>query len=83
MTKYVVQTEGETDALIERLTESIRIEWTDGITTKYCDKIKHPTLALWATIIQPTYEGYFTSDEINNSVELSGDWFLTLDITPE
>ena len=54
--------------------------FTDGVTVKYADIISHPTQELFALIVHPLYLQYFTPDEINAAVELTSDWFPTVDI---
>lgn len=61
-------------ALNERITTDSIPEWTDGVTDNYCDVLKHPTQNLWAIIIQPGYEDFFTSAELNAAQELTSDW---------
>lgn len=49
--------------------------FTDGITKNYCNVLKHPTEDKWAIIIDKTYLHIFTEQELNNSQELTEDWF--------
>lgn len=64
-------------ALNDRITFDLRTLWSDGITNNYCEVKKHPTQDLWAVIIEPNYEKYFTQQELNSSVELTSDWNTT------
>jgi hypothetical protein len=49
--------------------------FSDGYTTRYCDILKHPTQNLWAVVIDVYYTQLFTQEEIDNSVELTPDWY--------
>lgn len=63
-------------ALNNRITSDLKPKWTDEITNNYCDILKHPTQDLWAIIIQPGYENYFTQSELNAAQELTPDWII-------
>lgn len=51
-------------------------DFKDGVTTTYCNVRKHPELDKWAIVIAEKYQGLFTEEEINNSVELTEDWII-------
>lgn len=47
----------------------------DVNTTAYAVPIKHTTQDLWAVPIDENYKYLFTDEEIENSQELTADWF--------
>ena len=53
--------------------------FTDGVTIRYADALKHPTLDQWALILHPSYLQYFTQEEIDSAVDLTSDWFPNFD----
>lgn len=73
--KYIVfNSEQEAISLNNRVTNSLKHLWTDGVTTSYSNILKHPTQQLWAIVIEPGYENYFTEIEISVAISLSDDW---------
>lgn len=65
----------DANTLNRRITEAASEQWTDSITNNYCIPKKHPERNEWAVIIQPGYEQYFTTEELNSAIELTEDWF--------
>lgn len=49
--------------------------WGDSLTNKYCVIKKHPNQQLWAVILDEKHKDLFTEEDVNNSVELTIDWF--------
>lgn len=74
MGKYIVFN-NEADAVALNEAKTALIPWTDGITNNYCIPKRHPERNEWAVIIQPGYEQYFTTEELNSAIELTEDWF--------
>jgi hypothetical protein len=78
MQKFIVfNTKSEADSLNAEITMKIMPSFTDGITNNYCDVKKHPQQELFAVVVDPNYIQYFTEEEIDSSVELSQDWFIS------
>ena len=74
-TKYLIYTTAiEAETKQSKVTSDCNFD--DGVTTRYADVLKHPTLDQWALIVHPMYLQYFTQIEIDSSVVLSSDWFL-------
>lgn len=77
MNYIVFNNSASANALNDRITFDLQNVWSDGITNNYCEVKKHPTQELWAVIIEPNYEQYFTQQELNSSVQLTSDWNTT------
>lgn len=54
-------------------------QYTDVITTKYCDVIKHTADDLWAVVVDMRMSQLFTAQEISSAQELTYDWFPIID----
>jgi len=82
MSKFIIfNSIDDADIVNNRITDNVKVNWVDGITNKYSQPIKHPEQNLWALVIDDNYKQYFTQEEINNSVELTNDWFVINVIT--
>lgn len=66
---------------IEQINDLLRPTWTDGVTQSYAEPEKHPSAELWALIIEPGYEQYFTEQEISLAVEKDESWFPKIEMT--
>lgn len=65
----------EAEIINNRITNDLIPEWNDGITDKYCVPFLHPTDGRAAIPIEQRYIDKFSQEEINNSQELTQDWF--------
>jgi hypothetical protein len=74
MSKYIIYS-AQTEAVNREQKVTDDAMFSDGYTTRYCDILKHPTENLWAIIIDENYKHLFTQNEIDNSIELSTDWY--------
>lgn len=74
MNYVVFNNSQDAHALNSRITSQLLGSWSDGITNNYCEVKKHPVQDLWAVIVEPIYEQYFTQQELNSSIELTSDW---------
>lgn len=72
--KYLVYTDQNTAQIRENQITAL-CNFKDNVTTQYAEILQHPTEQLWALIIDPRYEKYFTLYELNNAVILTSDWF--------
>jgi hypothetical protein len=65
----------EANSLNINITNLLKSNWKDGVTSTYCEIKKHPKKELYAVVIDKNYKNLFTEEQINSSIELSEDWF--------
>lgn len=77
MDKFIIfNTLENAQVLNNRLTDSLKGSWVDGVTNNYCEIKKHPEMDLFAVVLDKNYLHLFNESEINQSVELTEDWFI-------
>lgn len=80
MNYIVFNNQEQANALNQRITVACLPVWNDGLTSNYCEVLKHPEQELYAIVVDPNYEQYFTAQELQNAIELTSDWKPTLNI---
>lgn len=59
------------------ITDMASALWSDGITNNYSNPLKHPIQDIWAIVIEPGYEQFFTTEQLTIASELTPDWLET------
>lgn len=63
----------EDEAISREAKVTAAAKFSDGVTERYAEILKHPTEDKWALVVEKNYEKYFTKAEIKAAVEI--DWF--------
>lgn len=64
---------------LNKCTQDAQSMWTDEITERYADEMKHCSQDIWAIPIDEKYISIFTQQEVESAVDLPEDWAPKID----